>query len=348
MSVPAKRLNGFTTLPTKWQRAVTFAAVRAFVLGGFLVLLHFAVVGQVEPSDNDTIRVKTSLVLVPVSVKTSVGTEIVGLAKDRFRLFEDGIEQEIVHFETPDRPITVAFLLDQSDSTRISLNDIKIAATTIVSRLSHSDKALVVAFDRNVNRLTRVTSDNATLSLALSALRPGGGTSLYDALEFTVSYLNETSGRKALIILTDGIDTSSKGATFESSASLVAGSNVAVYPIQYPVDHMPAKRLSSENSHMGSPVYTTPSGESISSAYERGTRYLRQLSGSSGGRFQFAHSVKNLQQAFDRIIAELRQQYYLGYYPHKQSDRREKRRLKVTVDAPQARVQSRETFIYTP
>jgi Ca-activated chloride channel family protein len=302
-----------------------------------------------KDGENGTIVIKTSLVLIPVTVKSRRGATISGLTKERFKVFEDGVEQEVTHFETPDKPLMVALVLDQSDSTKISVKDILSAALLLLDQLLPHDKAMVVAFDRNVNKLTQVTGDRETLSMAVSIIKSGGGTSLYDAVETTVtSYLEGVAGRKTLILLTDGIDTSSSKATYESSTAIVAAANVAVYPIQYPSEDLNSKRLSSENSHLGSPIYTTPSGESISSAHQRGTRYLRQIAASSGGRFHYADSPTGLRQAFEQILAELRQQYYIGYYPKRQSEKKEKRRIKVLVNAPDTHVENRENFVLTP
>lgn len=298
---------------------------------------------------DDTIRVDTQLVLVPVSVKDGKGIGISGLTRDKFKLFEDGVEQEIAEFETPGAPITVALVIDMSDSARISLAEMRTAASAFIDRLEPRDKALIVAFDKSIHRVIGATNDRDMLKLGLAGISTGGGTALYDTVEHLLTKsFGGVSGRKAVILLTDGIDTSSVITTLERSAALVASGNVAVFPIQYQPEDTMRKRLSSENSHIGSTIYTTPTGESISAAHLRGTKYLRLLADSSGGRFQLADNRKHLEQSFTKIAADLRQQYYLGFYPEKTTVKTEKRKLTVTVNVPEARIESRESYIAKP
>lgn len=304
---------------------------------------------QSIPNLDETLKVHSTLVWTPVSVRSSTGKVISGLSKEAFKIFEDGVEQDITHFETSGQPITVAIVIDMSDSAKLRLVDMRKVASAFIDKLESRDKALIVAFDKSVHHLIDATSERDMLKLGLSGINTGGGTALYDTVDHVVcNSLKAVGGRRAVILLTDGIDTSSTKATFESSASVVGAGNTAIFPIQYEPENMLAKRLSSENSHLSSPIYTTPSGESISSAYQRGTRYLRLLANSSGGRFQFADSIKKLQAAFEQIFAELKQQYYLGFYPERSAPKRENRKLKVSVDIPGARVVNRERYVATP
>lgn len=304
---------------------------------------------QTVKTQNDTIKIDSTILLIPVSVKTNRGVGIAGLSKDKFKVFEDGVEQDIAYFEEPGQPITVAIVIDMSDSARMSLADMRKAASSFIDKLESRDKALIVAFDKSVHHVIGATSERDVLKLGMQSINTGGGTALYDTVDHVVrlSFQN-IGGRKAVVLLTDGIDTSSVNVTFETSASTVGEGNIAMFPIQYEPENMLAKRLSSENSQLGSPIYTTPSGESISSAYQRGTRYLRLLADSSGGRFQFADSTAKLQAAFEQIALELRQQYYLGFYVEKSASKREKRRLRVTVDVAGAKIESRESYIAIP
>jgi hypothetical protein len=107
---------------------------------------------------------------------------------------------------------------------------------------------------------------------------------------------------------------------------------------------MAAKRLS--DPHFPPTVYTTPSGEPLSKAYERGTRYLQSLARTAGGQFHYADNVKNLRRAFAVIAQELRQQYSLGYYPGNHAAGNGKRRIKVEVGLPEAVVHARESYSY--
>lgn len=304
---------------------------------------------QTVESQTDTIKIDTTIVLIPVSVRTQNGVGIAGLTKDKFKVFEDGVEQDIAQFESPGQPITVAIVLDMSDSAKMSLADMRKAASAFIDKLEPRDKALIIAFDKNIHRVLGATSDRDILKLGLLGISTGGGTALYDTVDHVVrTSFQNVGGRKAVILLTDGIDTSSEKNTFETSASIVGESNIAVFPIQYEPENLATKTVSPGTYREGLSIYTTPSGESISSAYQRGTRYLRLLVDASGGRFQFADSTKKLQAAFEQIAAELRQQYYLGFYPEKSATKREKRRLKVTVNVSGAKIESRDSYLAKP
>jgi Ca-activated chloride channel family protein len=162
-------------------------------------------------------------------------------------------------------------------------------------------------------------------------------------------HFKRIAGRKAIVLLTDGIDTSSVRATFESTLRSAAEQYALIYPIQYNTyKDMLGKQLSAANSGLGATIYTTPSGKSVGAAYERGSRYLRMMAETSGGRFYYVDSSKNLEHSFARIAEELRQQYSLGYYPKNKMPKKEKRRIKVRVSVPEGVVHARDSYTYKP
>lgn len=300
-------------------------------------------------TEDEVVRVDTALVTVPVSVKNRNGGFIPNLRRDDFRIFEDDVEQEISFFETADRPFTVALLLDVSDSMKIKLNEIQEAAIAFIEQLRPNERVIVVVFAKQIVTLTDATDDRKVLFEAIRRAQTGGGTSLYDAIETVINqHLHRVAGRKAIVILTDGVDTSSTRATFESSLRRADELNGLIYPIQYQgYEDITAKQFGAANSHLGATIYTTPSGEPILAAYERGTRYLRMLASNSGGRFYYADKAKNLVRAFTQIAEELRQQYSLGYYPKNQTSERAKRRIKVRVNVSEGIVRARDGYTYT-
>ena len=299
-------------------------------------------------ADDDVIRVSTNLVTIPVMVKTRHGAYVPNLDQQSFRIFEDGVEQEISHFETTNQPFTVVLMLDVSDSTKTELQQIQDAAIAFLDQLRGDDRALIVAFDRGFTRLTTVTGDRRVLRDGIRRTVPGGGTALYDAIATVINEdLKQVSGRKAIVLLTDGIDTSSVNATFESTARYANEQYALIYPIQWDTySNSQAKRLSQSATGSNAAIATTPSGEPLRNAYERGTRYLQLLAQTSGGRFHYAEHEQNLVKAFARIAEELRQQYSLSYYPRNQDGRHAKRRIKVTVKADDAVVHHRDSYLF--
>ena len=305
---------------------------------------------QTQPpaaDEDEVIRVETRLVTVPVAVRDKDGRFIPGLRPEQFHLFEDGAEQEIAFFETADKPFTVALVLDLSDSARFKREDIRAAARAFTKELRADDRLAVVAFDKNVAVLTGPTSDRALIDGALGRLKSGGGTSLYDALAKTFREpLGRARGRKAVVLFTDGVDTTSR-ATYESTLADAAEADALVYSIQYEtIDYASTVQLDGMASGQGVRDVVTSKGEPLSVAYKRAGLYLRLLADKTGGRAYRADTVENLSRSFARIAAELREQYSIGYYPKAREGRERVRRIKVKVDAPGARVRSRERFVF--
>jgi VWFA-related protein len=211
-----------------------FTAAPIFLLFAATISLQ----AQSRPSsgqlpDDDVVRVSTSLVTVPVVVKTRRGAYVPNLRREDFRIYEDGVEQEVSHFETVDKPFTITLMLDMSDSTRIELNEIQDAAIAFLNQLRPDDRALLVAFDKQLVRLTEATADRKLLTQAIRLVKTGGGTALYDAVDTTINLeLKQIPGRKAIVILSDGIDTASVRGTFAGTVSSASEQYALIYPIQ--------------------------------------------------------------------------------------------------------------------
>lgn len=315
-----------------------------------------------ETGQDDVVRVDTTLVTLPVSVMDGHGKFMRGLTQEQFHIYEDGVEQEIAYFEPPGeandagpdsplKPLTVALLLDVSDSTQFKLEKIRSTAIIFVDLLRPGDRVLVVAFDKRVQTLAAATDDRNVLRAAISRARAGGGTSLYEALDTAIGILNRTSGRKAIVLLTDGVDTTSSGVTSESTVRAAEESHVAIYPVQYDTYGDFADNPSRETygaGSFGSVAHVTKSGEPVSAAYQRATLYLRLLADKTSGYFQFTDNAKNLARSFERIAAQLRQQYTLGYYPKNKAADGAQRQIKVEVGVPRVTVKTRKSYIYKP
>src|SRR5215813_6766217 len=197
-----------------------------------LVVVTLTANAQTAPSpspQDEVLRVTTSLVTVPVTVKDRKGKTLFDLRQQNFHLFEDGVEQQIVYFDGPqepakeasrvERPLTVALLLDVSDSTEKKLQAIKDAAIAFIDKLSIKDRVVVMAFDKNVRVISGPDDSRPTLRAAIQALQTGGGTSVYDAVDSITTWLGRISGRKTIVLLTDGVDTTSKQGTYAGTVA---------------------------------------------------------------------------------------------------------------------------------
>ena len=319
--------------------------------------------GQNPPnsSEGDVVRINTTLVLLPVKVKDRHQKFVAALTQDQFQIYEDGIPQDIKYFEAPMptdqqsddslKPLTVALMLDVSDSTEFKLQQIRSTALAFVDLLRPADRVMVIAFDNGVRVLSEASMDRSAVREAILKTRPGGGTSLYTAIDLTIGKLNRLAGRKAIVLLTDGVDTSSKGVTSDSNIRMAEQSYVSIYPIQYNTYGDFADNPSRETygaGEFGKTAHVSKNGEPASESYKRATLYLRLLADKTSGYFQYADNTKALARSFDRIAAQLRQQYTIGYYPKNQTADARERRIKVEVGVSEVRVETRKSYVYKP
>jgi len=321
--------------------------------------------GPLEVGEGDIIRVDTNLVTVPVSVFDRQGNAITNLRREDFRIFENGVEQEVAYFEPTEKPFTVALLLDTSGSTRFRLRDIQEAAIAFARQLQPQDRVLVVTFSDQVLLLTEATNDQQLISDVINInARTGNSTRLYDAVHLVVEErLNKIKGRKAIVLFTDGVDTSSFKASYESTVSEAEELDALIYPIRYDtfVDVNSATVGSITitthrvgwpfpgGSHSSGVIYRMPSvGRPMPGFtredYERAGRYLSTLAEKTGGRLYSADDPRQLAQAFSQIAEELRRQYSLGYYPKAPVGAGERRQIRVRVRRPDLAVRARDGY----
>lgn len=297
------------------------------------------------PQDVDVIRVNTTVVTVPVRVMDRNGRFIPDLKQHQFQLFEDGVEQQIAFFENAEQPFTVALLLDVSDSTVQKLGQIKDAAAAFVNELRADDRVLIMTFDKRVTILCEASSDRRVLASAIGRAQSGGGTSLYEAIDLMSTKLKRIRGRKAIVLFTDGVDTTSSTASYEGTLRAAEELDALIYTIRYNTYSAQTASVV-ESGQMGAQVVTSK-GEPLNVAYKRGEAYLQFLTDKTAGRFYNAASLSYLKEIFARIAAELREQYSLGYYPSNKSATKSRRELKVRVSLPNVAIRSRRSYIYT-
>jgi len=327
--------------------------------------------GPEEVGEGDVVRVDTTLVTVPVSVLDRQGRFVPNLRREDFSVFENGVEQPIAYFEPAEKPFTVALLLDTSASTHFHLSEIKEAAIAFAKQLRPQDRVLIVSFNDEVLLLTEATNDvNLIETVIEENANTGNSTRLYDAVDLTVKErLNKIKGRKAIVLFTDGVDTSSNPATYQSTLREVEELDALIYPIQYDTtDYLRAMQGAGSGSvtvvtTRRGPFGTTttqqtynaplnggvPIPGSSKADYDRADQYLHALADKTGGRLYQANDTAQLAQAFTRIAEELRRQYTLGYYPKTENvDGNERHQIKVRVRQPNLAVKARDSYVKTP
>jgi len=191
--------------------------------------------GPEEVSEGDIVRVNTTLVSIPVSVMDRDGKYIPNLRKEDFRVWEDGVEQQVAYFASTEKPFTVALLIDTSGSTRNKLEGIQDAAIAFVNQLRADDRVMIVSFNDKIRVLTpQPTNDRGLLRDAIRQTEAGSGTRLYDAVDQVINqYFNHIEGRKAIVLFTDGVDTTSKHARYEDNVRDAEELDALIYPVEY-------------------------------------------------------------------------------------------------------------------
>ena len=322
--------------------------------------------GPAETIEGDVLRVDTSLVTVPVSVMDRYGKYIPNLRRQDFHIYDEGVEQKIAYFATVDKPFSVALVIDTSGSTEIRLEQIQNAAISFVNQLQPEDRVLVISFDDSIKVLTEATNDRDALMRAIRRTRTGGGTRLYDTVDMVIrKKLSALSGRKAVVLFTDGVDTTSRSATYSGTIREAQESDGAFYTVNYDTSHDAGNIVQGRPSTPGStgigiwiPGWPGANGGRgglpggigngpASGDYRRGAEYLHELADTSGGRYYRGDSMQGIDSAFEQVAAELRRQYSLGYYPKKGGQAGQVRKIKVKVNQPDLVVKSRDSYIYS-
>jgi VWFA-related protein len=276
---------------------------------------------------------------------------ITDLRPEEFSLYENGVKQKIAMFGSVEEPFNVALLLDSSGSTAAQLDQIKSAAATFIAELRPQDRATIATFNDSVQYLSELTSDRAALARAISTIKAGEFTQVYEAVYTAVwERFRKLEGRKAVILFTDGIDTASTELeAADTLDAIIECEDIIVYPIRYntrdDVERKMEARLRASKKGSGEvEAEIEKQIRELDRTYRSADEYLQQLADISGGVLEQADQLGDLHVALSRIAQELRQQYLLGYYPSNNRDERGSRRIRVDVARPNLKVRARPEY----
>lgn len=304
-----------------------------------------------NPKNDDVIRIDTDLVVIPVQVSERKGKPVVDLKQQEFKIFENGVEQEIAYFSDEDQPFTVALLLDMSYSSAFKLQEIQAAAWTFVSQLRENDRVMIVSFAEKPIVLCEPTNNRKVLRLAIEGAKIASGTTLYSAMDLVLKEkLRKITGRKAIVLLSDGVDTTSRNLVPDDILAQLRANEVLIYPMQYDTydDVQKSRRkdaqiLYDDNDRPYVVERPREKGERERDYAEAGA-FFKDIAERTGGRVYRVSSTTNLNAAFARIASELRQTYSLGYYPETPRQPGEKYAIKVRVYRSGLVVRARENY----
>jgi Ca-activated chloride channel family protein len=303
-----------------------------------------ATIEEPEVDEDDVVRVSTSLITVPAEVMDRNGRYIGNLRQEDFRIFENGVEQELAYFAAVEQPFTVALLLDVSGSTQSRLQAIREAANAFIKRLRPNDRLLIISFDGKINVLTEAVSLSALRQKRLRLNAVNDGTLLYDTVDVALNQkLAAIQGRKAIVLLTDGVDGGSKHSSLKQNVRDAEEANVVIYTVQYnTLPELPARL-----SRIVNPKVRSHMEAKMTKEYAVGSKYLRSIAEKTGGRLYSADKLSDVPAAFNAITEELGRQYSLGYYPKKQAGAGETRDIKVRTRQPNLVVRARQSYVAT-
>jgi len=280
-----------------------------------LLTLPFALPAQEPPHGSEpstepatTLKVDVKLVNVFVTVTDAHGSPVAGLTKENFTLQEDGREQKISVFDKQSAvPLSIALAVDTSLSTR---HDLPLEQAS-AKRFAHAilrpvDGLSIYSFSEVVQQATPFTPDLKRIDDAIDHIRVGAATAIYDAIYLVSRSLDRRQGRKVIVLITDGGDTVSK------------------------VDYKEAVRAAEEAEAIVYSIIVVPI-ENSAGRETGGEHALIQLSEDTGGKYYYATSTAQLDEAFRKISDELRTHYLLAYYPSQRTSMSQFRRIQVSV-----------------
>jgi Ca-activated chloride channel family protein len=276
--------------------------------------------------DQPLFRSAIDLVSLNITVTDGAGRYVTDLSAEDFSVFEDGAHQDVTLFNRTNLPIALSLLLDTSSSMEDRLGTAQEAAAGFVGQLRPQDLAEVVDFDSRVEVLQAYTSDKASLELAIRRTVAGGSTSLYNAVYISLKGFQSVRARQtdeirrqALVVLSDGEDTSSL-IDFDEVLDLAKRSETAIFCIGL------------------------QSGSSSSQGFREATFALRQLATQTGGRVFFINEVKDLAGVYQQISDELSSQYTVGYSSKNSRLDGSWRRVVVRVTRPNLAVRTKQGY----
>lgn len=330
--------------------------------------------------ESGTIKLDTTLVTIPASVIDRDGRFVPFLTKRDFHIYEDGVEQHIENVESVDSPFSVVLLIDTSNSTAFRHEDMQAAAMEFVEQLRSEDKVMIVTFDDSISEWCDFTSSREEIRRAIYRTKRGGSTKLYDAVDTVVhDALSRVQGRKAVVLFSDGVDTTSRFSSYNRSLGVMEESGALGYSVYYDteMDNPRGGVYGPGRGPIGQPPIGWPQprrrwpftpfttslfdvipqwGQWPQGRYPRGGgggnpgdaarghQYMQDLADRSGGHLYVADNLSNMSRAFQQIAEELRHQYAVSYYPSNDARDGAYRQVKVRVNQAGLVVRARDGY----
>lgn len=287
------------------------------------LICAFGAGAQQEPEP--VFRVDVRLVRMLATVKSPQGALVGGLEKGDFRVFDNGVEQEVAVFERrTEQPLSIAVLVDTSRSTererRYELDSIQRFLQALLREGNEQDESALYSFNTGVTLHTAYTRDLRSLERGLRSLKSEGATAMFDSIFLAAEEMRRRAGRHVVLIVSDGADTASR-VKFEQALEALHEVDAVLYAVLVtPVRGSAGRNLRGENA-------------------------LATFAQWTGGRLFLPALGANLDDAFSEILRDLRTQYLLGYYPRGVPPAKERfHRVRLEVNRPGHSVAARNGY----
>jgi VWFA-related protein len=321
---------------------------RTFILLPMLLLSVVVCFPQDDP-----VRVDTAIVRVNVGVVDDRGRSVTTLDRSNFTVFEDGVKQDISRFEMAPSPFSVVMMLDMSGSTRSFRQNIQMAATRFLDALAPDDRIAVIEFYSKVNLLNDFTADRRVAFHSISVANGTGDTDLYKGLLFALDKLsNEKNRRKAIVVLTDGVDTDAQDLDRKLLTDL---KDDQIPSALKPETNETLRRVLDRADAQGVTIYplALPTGDPARLAdptprqvamYTAARTRLKLVADRTGGTMNTIKRLEEMGTLYALVAADLRTLYTIEYTPINDKRDGKWREIKVAVDRPDLIPRSRQGY----
>jgi len=326
----------------------------SFSLAILLFFATFLVSAAHAQEVEDVVRTETSLVQLNVGVVDGQGRAITSLTRNNFSVYEDGVKQSIQLFEPVDAPFSLVLLLDMSGSTVNFRQQLKLASQRFLDALGPSDRVAVVQFNAKVKSLTGFSVDRNKTAYAIEIADGAGETHFYEALRYALRELEkEGKRRKAIVVLTDGLDSNLRKVDRDSVAQTQTDEE-ALSAIK-PQESADLKAVLATADRLGVSIYplALPSGDprrlplpspTITGIYAAARTRLQMLADRTGGRLNEINRLEYMAQLYREVAASLRTLYTVGYQASGERVRGKWHEIRVEVTAPDLTVRTKPGY----
>ena len=302
---------------------------------------------------DDPVNVDTSIVRVNIGVVDQRGRPITSLNRPDFAVFENGVKQDISHFELASAPFSVVMMLDMSGSTKSFRQNIALSAARFLDALAPDDRVAVIEFYNKVNVLNDFTADRRTILHSITVANGSGDTNLYKGVDLALEKLaKEGNRRKAIVVLTDGVDTNAKNRDRDLLSKL---SGPDVLTAIKPETNAELSQLLDRADKLGVTIYplALPTGDPAKLAdptpvqvamYRAARSRLQLVADRTGGTLNAITRLDEMGKLYALIAADLRTLYTLEYQPANPTKDGKWRSIKVEVTDPTLIARSRQGY----